>query len=155
MSFDIFLYKFQYGEPALIDRNAVMAVLNRYDFSGPNEYGRYDVRFPDGVDVEFWAWGPGEEDDTNCSFSIRGISRNLISFVWQVAKAGDMSILAPMDPFVPILTSSNQKEHLPADLTRECPEAIVCESPGDLERLLLYGYSDWQKYRDQVIGNST
>lgn len=55
MSFDIFLYKFLYGEPALIDRDAVMAVLNRYDFSGPNEYGRYDVRFPDGVDVEFWA----------------------------------------------------------------------------------------------------
>ena len=76
-------------------------------------------------------------------------------FVLEIAKAGDMTILPAMEDFVPILTSPDQRRELPSDLDQECPEPVVCESPAELESLLLGGHTGWQKYRDEVLHNKS
>ena len=55
MSFDIFLQKFSDGRDADADRDRVRRVLSSQDFNGPDQFGFYLIRFPDGADVEFSA----------------------------------------------------------------------------------------------------
>jgi hypothetical protein len=151
MSFDIFLQKFVAGEPAEVNREQVRAVLQATKSTGPDDFGFYVVTFPDGVDVELSAEGlDGAAKFTGCTFHVRGMCPHLVRFILEIAKAGDMVILPAMEDFVPILSSPEQKQHLPSDLVQEGPEPVVCGSPSELESLLSGGYAGWQKYRDQV-----
>jgi hypothetical protein len=84
-------------------------------------------------------------------FSSAWISPLLIKFIFQIAKAGDMVILPTMQNFVPILTSTEQKQDLPQSLAENEPPPIVCESALELESLLCGGYESWRKYRDQIV----
>ena len=61
-----------------------------------------------------------------------------------------MVILAATENFVPILTSLHQAEHCPPDLLEGHP-SVVCESPIELEQLLIPGYDGWSRYRRQVV----
>ena len=153
MSFDVFLQRFANGKDASVDRESVQAVLQTRQFTGPDEFGFYNVEFSDGTHVEFSAKrlsGPG--DFIGCAFHIRGMSSELVSFVWEIARAGDMVILPAMENFVPILVSAEQKNQLPLDLLQNQPEPVVCASAAELEVLLTNGYTGWRKYRDQVVG---
>jgi len=139
----------------MVSREPVRAVLLSRDFSGPDQFGFYVVRFSDGVHVEFSAQGLHEGNDFDgCAFHIRSMSFDLIKFVWEVATAGDMVILPAMEDFVPILSSPEQAQSLPPDLLRDCPHPVVCGSAAELESLLNGGYSGWKKYRDQIAGPS-
>jgi hypothetical protein len=152
MSFDVFLHKFAAGEPAEVNRDRVHAVLQTREFTGPDDFGFYIVKFPDGVDVELSAKGlDGAGKFTGCAFHIRGMSPHLVSFILEVAKAGDMVMLPAMDDFVPILSSPEQKLQLPSGLAQDGPEPVVCESPAELESLLSGGHAGWQRYRNQVL----
>jgi hypothetical protein len=152
MSFDIFLYKFSRGMRAEANWEAVLIVLKTANFTGSG--GSYIVKFPDGIDVEFSARKlEGKDEFTNCVFFVRGMSPLLIKFIFEIAKAGDMAILPAMENFVPILTSTKQKQHLPESLAENEPPAIVCESALELESLLCGGYNSWKKYRDQIVGS--
>ncbi len=153
MSFDIFLQKFSDGKPAEANREAVLSLLKKSNFSGPDKFGFHIVKFPDGVDVEFSAKELyGVREFTNCSFHVRGIGPHLIQFIFEIAKAGDMVILPAMEDFIPILSLPGQKEHLPQELAENDPPPIVCESAAELESLLCGGYESWRKYRDQILG---
>ena len=152
VSFDVFLQKFADGEPAEVNRDSVRAVLQTREFTGPDDFGFYVVKFPDGVDVELSAKGlNGAAIFTGCAFHIRGMSPHLVSFIFEIAKAGDMVVLPAMEDFVPILSSPQQKQQLPADLSQQSPVAVVCESPAELGSLLSGGYAGWQEYRNQML----
>ena len=156
MSFDIFLQKFTDGRDAHADRDRVRRVLSSKDFNGPDQFGFYLVRFPDGTDVEFSAKGlDGEGDFAGCAFHIRGLSSNLIEFVWEIAKEGDMVILPAMQDFVPILSSPRQWEHLPSNLIDQLADPVVCESSIELQCLLIKGHSGWREYRNQLNEDRT
>jgi hypothetical protein len=64
-------------------------------------------------------------------FIFRDMSPEMANFVWEIASVGEMVILPAMENFVPVLTSPAQKEHLPSDVSRDNPEPVVCESPGE------------------------
>jgi hypothetical protein len=152
VSFDVFLQKFVNGEPAEANRDSVRAVLQTQEFTGPDDFGFYIVKFSDGVDVELSAKGlNGTATFTGCAFHIRCMSPHLVRFILEVAKAGDMVVLPAMEDFVPILSSPEQKQHLPADLSQQSPVAVVCESPAELGSLLSGGYAGWQEYRNQLL----
>jgi hypothetical protein len=155
MSFDIFLQKFSDGQPAEANREAVLAVLKSADFNGPDKFGIHRVKFPDGVDAEFSAKELYDAGEFNaCAFHMHGNSPHLSKFIFEIAKAGDMVILPAMEDFIPILSSSLQKEHLPQELAENEPPPIVCESSEELEFLLNGGYEGWRKYRDQIISGN-
>src|SRR5437868_3676587 len=105
MSFDVFLVRFVAGQPAEADRGRVRSVLQSATFEGPDKYSVYVVKFPGEVTVELHAAGlEGSESFTSCSVSIRGMSDQLVRFIFDVARVGDMVILPAMEDFVPILT---------------------------------------------------
>ena len=152
MSFDVFLQRFAGGECGEVNRERVLAVLRTTKFTGPDAFGFYIVEFPDGRDVEFSAKGLEDfHGFTNCAFHIRGGSPHLTKFIFEIARAGDMVIVAAMEPFMPILSSPEQLKELPVELAQNDPQPVVCNSPEELELLLSGGYADWQKYRDQIL----
>jgi len=105
--------------------------------------------------VELSAKGlDGAAKFTGCAFHIRGMSPHLVSFILEIAKAGDMVILPAMEDFVPILSSPEQKVQLPSGLAQDGPEPVVCESPAELEALLSGGHAGWQRYRNQVLNQN-
>jgi hypothetical protein len=152
MSFDIFLQKFAAGVPANANRELVQAILETAEYTGPDKFGFYTLNFPDGVDVELSAAGlDGIGAFAGCAFHIRSMGPRLIKFILEIAKAGDFVILPAMEDFVPILTSLEQKQHLPPDLAQHSPGPVVCGSPGELEVLLSGGYAGWQEYLSDVL----
>ncbi len=152
MSFDVFLQRFVGGEPAEVNRESVRAVLITSSHSGPDEYGYFIVKFPDGVDVEMSAKGlDGSGSFTGCAFHVRGLSSNLAAFIFEIAKTGDMVVLPAMEDFVPILSAPEQRNELPPDLQNSAPGPIWCRSASELEALLAGGYAAWKKYLNQVL----
>jgi hypothetical protein len=151
MSFDVFLQRFEGGAPGIATRDRVRAVLMSREFTGPDEFGFYDVSFPDGGQVEFAAKGLADGTDFDgCAFHIRSMSPDLVRFTWEIATAGDMVILPAMDDFVPIMSSPGQALSLPSELRQAYPESVVCGSAAELELLLTGGYSEWKKYRIRI-----
>jgi|SRR5208282_6609800 len=143
------------GKPAEVNRDPVRAVLETQDFTGPDNFGFYRIKFEDGVDVELSAKGlDGAGVFTGCAFHVRGMSPHLVAFILEIARVGDMVLLPAMEDFVAILSSPHQKEHLPADLVENGPEPVVCESSPELAVLLSGGHAGWQKYLDQVSGQN-
>jgi len=152
MSFDVFLQRFVGGEPAEVNRDSVRAILMASSHSGPDEYGYFIVKFPDGVDVELSAKGlDGGGSFTGCAFRAQGLSSNLAAFIFEIAKAGDMVVLPAMEDFVPILSAPEQRNELPPDLQNSAQGPIWCRSAYELEALLAGGYAAWQKYLNQVL----
>jgi hypothetical protein len=156
MSFDVFLQKFEAGKPAEASRERVLTVLKTCKYDGPDGFGFYIVKFPDGLDVEFSAKGLEDpESFTDCAFHIRGMSAHLTRFIFEIAKAGEMVILPVMEPFVPILSLPVQMNALPTELAENEPKPVLCSSADELQTLLSGGYGEWKKYRDQVVKRMT
>ena len=152
MSFDVFLQRFADGEPAEVNRDKVHAVLRTRQYSGPNRFGYYTVTFPDGVEVELSAQGlDGTAEFTGCSFEIRCMSPYLPGFILELAMAGDMVVLPTTERSVALLSSRQQRQHLPPDLARDGWEFVVCDSSAELESLLFAGFADWQKYLGEIL----
>ena len=137
-----------------MDRRRVRDVLKAATCRGPDEFGFYVVAFPDGVDVEFSARGlESEESFTGCAFHIRGIGDDLIKFMFDVARAGDMVIIPAMEDTPLVLLSEAQEAGVPADV-RESLRPILVRSPGELGAVLSGGFEGWSAYRDKVLRES-
>lgn len=150
MSFDVFLQRFDGGEPGIVDRDRVRAVLEGHEFTGPDEFGFYDVSFSDGIHVEFSASGLADGNDFDgCAFHIRSMSPELARFMWEIATEGDMVILPAVEDFFPIVSSPGQASSLPSDMRRDYPP-VVCGSAAELDSLLSGGYSGWKGYLEQI-----
>jgi hypothetical protein len=95
MSFDVFLQKFENGKPAEVRRQPVLEVLRSTDYRGPGEYGTYVVHLRDGTVVELSASGlESQKTFQGCAFWIRGFSHDLLDFMLQIARAGEMVMLS-------------------------------------------------------------
>ena len=85
-----------------------------------------------------------------CAFHIRAFSDDLMKFILDVARAGDMVIIPAMEGNPLLLVSEVQKKGVPADV-RESLRPIVVESSGELGAVLLGGFEGWLSYRDRVF----
>jgi hypothetical protein len=147
MSFDVFLQRFVGGEPAEASRETVRAVLRATQHDGPDEYGYYIVKFPDGTDAELSAEGlDGGDSFTGCALHVRAMNSHLVAFIFEIGKAGDMVVLPAMEDFAPTLSSPEQGNQLPPDLLHGDLAPIWCKSALELEVLLTGGYAAWQEY---------
>ena len=140
MSFDVFLQRFQDGKSAAADHESVRRVLEgrrRSEIGGD----AYDVQFDDGSHVEF---SPG-------AFSLRGISQEVVAFMFEVAKAGRTVMFPAMEGSLCIVFDADQKAHLPRQLSEKF-NVVECQSAEELAELLSGGYSSWRAYRDRIVG---
>jgi hypothetical protein len=152
MSFDIYLQRFVGGESADVARGPVLAVLNGASHSDLRSEGWCDVKFPDGTSIEFSARGlVAGGKFQGCAVHARGMSIRIATFIFEIAKAGDMVVLAAMEDGPAILTGPEQEKELPADLTASFGKVVWCKSGAEMEVLLSGGYAAWRKYADQIV----
>jgi hypothetical protein len=156
MSFDLHLEHFSAGGSGPVDTAPIAAVLSRQRYSGPIHGGYYTVEFEDGASVAFDAGGlDGRDPFSGCCFHIRGVSPSLFEFVFAVAWAGDFVIFNCQgadteESPVLILVRPGQEAEVPSDLGYK--SRPVCASAEILARLLFPDFGEWQKYRDQIVG---
>lgn len=157
MSFDLFLNRFQEGETAPADRDAVLGVLRRYSDANADKYGFHLVELDDGSSVEFSAKGlHSDEEFSGCAFHLRSFSEAVITFVYQVAVAGDFVVInaqgnGSLESPLSIAVAASQSRHLPEGLG----EPQLAESAQALAKLLGAGIAGWKAYRDHAIGRSS
>jgi hypothetical protein len=159
MSFDLHLQHFTAGDIPPVNPASVAEVLARQSYTGPDEFGFYCVEFMDGVAVEFNASGlQGKEPFSGCAFHVRCIGRSLITFVFDVARAGNFVIFncqgddSEESPVL-IMVRSEQAANIPTGLSVQYARRPICTSAEMLGALLFPGYDSWQEYRDQVVNN--
>jgi hypothetical protein len=156
MRFDLFLHRFHEGETAPADRDAVLAVLRRYCDANEDKFGFYLVEFDEGSRVEFSAQGlQSDEQFSGCAFHLRSFSAAVITFVYEVAVAGDFVIInaqgdGSFESPLSITVEASQSRHLPEGLG----EPRLVESPEALAMSLGADMAGWQAYRDHVLGRS-
>jgi hypothetical protein len=158
VSFDLFLQRLENGISAEANRPALLAILRQVCPDPGDRFGFYQIEFSDGSHLEFSAKGLEEEGSfTGCAFHLRGFTLDIIDFVYSVATGGDLVIFnaqggkgtgAPLT----ILVNESQRVHLPERLVGE---AELCSSANHLAMLLGVTFSDWQSFRDQVVGRNS
>ena len=158
MSFDLYLSRFHCGDLRPVDGEAVLRVLRRHCREAADEFGFYGVSFADGSQLEFSARGlESGAGLTGCAFHLQHCSEPVVTFVYDVARAGDMVIFNAQGSDTPdaplaIVLADGQFEHLPAGVASH---PVTCDSPAGLARLLGVAFERWGSYRDQVTGAGT
>ncbi len=131
-------------EPLTADElKSVEHVLQRANARGPNAHGCYVVQFGDGGRAEVF----GSELATNCMVAIRGITGDLLQFLFDLLEAGNWVMIPVMEDLAAITTSPESMKRIPDDF----PRVVGCNSPKELGALLAGGVQAWQKYRDQIV----
>jgi hypothetical protein len=154
MSFDLHLERFQFGESAPVDRVEVLRHLRQYCQDSEDRFGYYLLRFPDDANVEFQAKGLEFGGNfSGCGFHLRQFSSAILTFVFDLALAGDMVIFncqgrdSPESPLA-ILVGESQRTHLPQAVVRH---PILCTSPMHLGQLLGFDFERWSEFRDAAV----
>ncbi len=159
VSFDLHLERLVVGQSTAVDKDAVLAVLRRHCQDVGDRWGSYNVRFDDGSHVEFSAEHLETTSPmTGCGFQLRGFSTAIISFVFEIAHAGDMVIFNAQGSDagdtgrgpLAIVIHESQRAGLPPSIKR----AAYCASPEHLAQLLGVSHRDWSRFRDRAIGKS-
>ena len=153
MESNILLLKFDDGVPGEICCEGVHRSVRAFAHRGPDEHGTYSVTLPDGGEIGITVPQPSGHRVTECTCHVPGekVTDEMGRFIYRVAKAGDMVVLAPMEEYVIILTGPHQKQYMPAEFVEDHPEVILCESPDDLVVLLAQGYRTWKDERRDSI----
>ncbi|MCH9807361.1 MAG: hypothetical protein K0U74_06500 [Alphaproteobacteria bacterium] len=153
MSYDLFLSHLDHGALADAPRAAVLDVLARYPYEGPDEFGFYVVTIDDqGYTIEFSARGlDGSSPFQTCAFHLRGsFGEKTIEFIYDIARAGRFIVFNPQGGgatalFPPSVT--------PDDLAGNFKdgERANVGSAGELHAHLTGSIANWQAFRDQVV----
>jgi hypothetical protein len=96
----------------------------------------------DGGSAEIFA----DDLSTGCTAVVRGITPDLLRFLFYMLGAADWVMLPAMEGNPAITSSSVDIEGLSEGFTR-----IVCGSPDELGVILDEGIEAWKRYRDQVV----
>ncbi len=170
MSFDIFFHTCNLGsrkkrsknpftgksittfdDPGLTDeeRGAVAELVRTLNAEGPDDFGFYTLLFADGGGAELYAKGlaNGAKCD-GCSVQTHGLTSDLVSFLFQLSRRGNMILTPAATGVGSLATSEEQRQRT----TNRFPDAKVVRSAAALEKELRRGFEAWQRYRDQVIG---
>jgi hypothetical protein len=129
-----------------MELDAVRQVLRRANASTPDEFGCYVVQLEDGGSAEVF----GSKLASGCMVALRGMTDDLIKFLFDLLKAGNWVMLPAMDGNVTIIPSSVFLKNVPDGF----PRVVVCNSAAELGMLLSNGVEEWEKYRNQVVGGN-
>ncbi len=131
------------------ERGAIAGLLATAAPNGADEFGCYVMEFTDGGCAEVFASTlQSNEPFTGCMIAVRSsLSPELLDAIWRLCHLGRMSMMAAMEDSRPIVTDRNHLDLLPSDWD----DAVVCDSPQQLAILLESVFSEWDKYRKQIL----
>jgi hypothetical protein len=131
------------------ERAAVLGLLRSGGAADPDRFGSYVLDLPDGGSAEvFAAELRGPEQCDGLMVAARSMTPGLVSFLWELCRAGNLVAIPVVEGPVVAVASEGQR----ARVRTRWPEAIVVGSPEAFGRLLSGGFGAWQAYRDQVAG---
>jgi hypothetical protein len=125
------------------DVGRVQAVLAAVRARGPDEFGCFVVQFDDGGEAEVYA----SDLETGCMVAVRGLTPDLVLFLYDFLVAAAWVLLPAMEGNPAIVSSPG----VASEFADSFPE-MVCGSPEELGAILSGGFDTWKKYRDQVLG---
>jgi hypothetical protein len=130
------------------ERKAVRSLLAEVNAIGPNPDGYYKVTFADGGIANACIGSlDGKHPSIAFYVEVEVMTDELVAVLYKLAQSGNMAIIPDMQDAVPLLTSPAMDQ-----LMRDrWPDALVIDSPAQLEKLLRKGYEEWVRYRDQVL----
>ena len=140
MSFDVFLQYFDSGESAEAPKKPVLEVLRTSRHTAADQFGFYNVTFPDGVTVEFSARGLESDGAfSRCAFHLRALGDPLVNLIFEIAHVSKMAIMPAMEGSPVILVRDDIRQHLPSALLQNLTPFDV-RSPAELRSLLERGF---------------
>jgi hypothetical protein len=128
--------------PSEAERMAVREVLAKAAVSPLNKSGCATVRFADGGSAEIFA----DEIERSCMVAVRGLTADVIGFLFDLLKARNWAILPAMDDVGAVAFSPDAFHHLPDNF----PSTMICQSSAELGILLKEGFEKFKAYRDQI-----
>jgi len=130
------------------ERKGVLQLLQRSAGAARDKSGDYSLDLPDGGSAELFIEGlDGIGKCNGCMVAIRSLTPNLVSFLHDLARAGNMVAMPAMEASAVIVVDERQRQQI----SSRWPDAVVIASPEELGHLLGGGFGAWHKYRDQVI----
>ncbi len=164
MSFDIFFMPCRYGDTAVesvdpctgqtgntlpndpltaAELNAVRRVLaNANALDGENSGGGV-ARFDDSGYAEIY----GQDLHKGCMVSLRGMTPDVLNFLFELLLAGNWIMIPTMPQTRAIAASLTAFQRIPHGF----PEPTVCNSPEEIGLLINQGFDAWKAYRDRVV----
>jgi hypothetical protein len=128
MGFDVFVQRFQNGDPAVVTDPRVWELL-REAWEAPPDHHHYSRVRRGAGEADIYAVPEGEPID-GLMFSRPAGGADIFDLIVDVARAGDMVIYAPGIP--PCLIADEQRSQLPADLE----DPVVVASGADLQDVI-------------------
>jgi hypothetical protein len=157
MSFDIVLIRYKAGKESPVDKARVSEIVRKYYSGIPEINDYYLIDFTDGSSVALIAKGlESSEELFVCSFALRNFSPMVITFIYDMAIAGDMSIVNAqgedtLENPLEILVSESQIQEVPNDFVKN---RVLCQSPEHLAQLLGIGFIQWADFRERILGSN-
>jgi hypothetical protein len=124
---------------------AVREILVAARARGPDEFGCFVVELGDGGGAEVFATNL----EAGCMVAVRGITPDLLRFLFDLLTAANWVLLPAMEGNPAIVKSTV----LASGLADSFPE-IACGSPEVLGTILSGGFDAWKRYRNQVVGDA-
>lgn len=122
---------------------AVHGVLAGAGARGPDEFGCFVVELGDGGEAEVFA----SEVEAGCMVAVRGLTADLLLFLFDLLRAADWALLPAMEGNPAIVTSAG----LARAFANDTPE-VVCGSREELGAILSGSFEAWSKFGDRVVG---
>jgi hypothetical protein len=123
---------------------AVRNILLKATAHGPDEHGCYVVKMADGGGAEVFS----SDLAKGCMVAMRGMTPELVQFLFDLLVAGKWIMLPAMADTVAITNSQGNVIGIPHDF----PRIVECASAEELGIILSDGVQAWARYRDQVVG---
>jgi len=120
---------------------AVKTLLKKVNARESEDGGFYGIEFPDGGHAQVFGM-----DQTGCMVALHGITPDILAFLLDLVRVGNMWMRPAMEEVVNIVPSFEHAKMLPPGLEN----ITVCDSPEQLGVLLSKGLDAWKHYRDQV-----
>jgi hypothetical protein len=123
---------------------AVQATLLKVRANGPDEHACYVVAFSDDGGADVFA----SKLANGCMVAIRGMTPQLVQFLFDLLVAGKWVMLPIMAETVAITYSMGNVFGIPYGF----PTIVECASAEELGVILSEGVQAWERYRDKVVG---
>ncbi|MFR9780904.1 hypothetical protein ACL02O_33320, partial [Micromonospora sp. MS34] len=129
MSYDMFVLRFEHGEPTSMPGSAFRAAFQPYIDRTEPEYDYWHVNAPDGGDAGLYA---GLTDDTLDGFMINRFSPGMVlDMLFRFIVLADAVVVPPDRPTM--LADEGQREHLPEELRAD---AVVVRRGLDIQGVI-------------------
>lgn len=127
MSYDVFLFRFEHGQPVRVDGARLRELIEPLIVRGDEQHDQVTLRAADGGDARVY----GVSDDPECVMFTHWSWGDICDLMADLARELGMAVVPPDRPTM--ITDERQRSDLPEDLRAE---AVVVRAGIDVQRVI-------------------